>query len=232
MPSPLYAATAAAVRKNLYVFGGDTGSAFSTAVYAYNVKRNKWTMKSPMPVSQIGARAIVIKKLIYVIGGNTPDQFYTPIVQTYDVSTDSWNNAAPMLVGKSEVSAAKIGKIIIAADGYSNNGDTGDNEAYQISTNTWSPLAADPSPRNGACTGAINHVLYVSDGNDYSSGTVNVNESYDPKTNAWTSIRTMPQPVTDMSFVVLKNQLYCIGGGSNAIPFQGIVYSNVQIFTP
>jgi N-acetylneuraminic acid mutarotase len=175
---------------------------------------------------------VVSNDIVYVIGGNTTDLQRITTVESYNPSTNTWTQEAPLLVGKSEISAGVIGDAIIAADGYTTSGDTGDNETYEIQTNAWTSLAPDPTPRNGSCTGVIGGKLYVSDGDNDSNNPISVNESFSPTANKWTSVAKAPQTVTDMSFDVYGGKLYCIGGGSTAIPMQGSVYDYVQIFEP
>jgi len=66
--------------------------------------------------------------------------------------------------GKSEPSAGLVGTTIVAADGFTTSSDTGDNEGYAVSTNLWSSLTADPTPRNASCYGSLSSQLYVAEG--------------------------------------------------------------------
>jgi hypothetical protein len=65
---------------------------------------------------------------------------------------------------------------IVAADGDTVSGLTGDNEGYNASANSWSSLAADPHPRNAACTGPLGGRLFVAGGNN--GGALSVTESF------------------------------------------------------
>jgi hypothetical protein len=141
-----------------------------------------------------------------------------------------------MILGKSEVSAgvfgtAKTSFTIVAADGFSGS-DTGDTEAYDVATNTWTSLKSDPNPRNGACAGEIAQKLYVSDGNASGNNPIAVMESFNLTKNAWTSLAAMPNTVTDAGSAVYKAKLYCFGGGNNAVPPNDTVYNYVQIYQP
>jgi len=231
LPQAVWGATAAVAAHKLYVFGGYCPNACD-AVWAYNSKKQTWSAKAPMLTPQGSARAVVSNGIVYVIGGNSLSQDRITTVESYNPSTDAWTAEAPLLVGKSELSAGVIGDAIIAADGYTPSGDTGDNESYGIPTNEWTALAADPTPRNGACTGVIGSRLYVSDLYNDSNNAISVNESFDPATNKWISLALAPNTATAMSFAVYQRRLYCIGGGSSATPFAGSVFDYVQIFQP
>jgi N-acetylneuraminic acid mutarotase len=237
-PIPVATAQAAsAVVKNiLYLFGGSDngGTPVFDTVWAYNPKTNTWSSKAPMPTARCSAVAVVVNNIIYVIGGFNGGRLNT--VEAYNPATDTWTEEADLLLGKSEVSAGVIGTVktsftIVAADGFSGS-DTGDTEAYDLVTNTWSSLKSDPNPRNGACSGVIGSLLYVSDGNASGNNPIAVMESFNLKKNVWKSLAAMPNTVTDAGSAVYKSKLYCFGGGNNAVPPNDTVYNYVQIYQP
>jgi N-acetylneuraminic acid mutarotase len=232
LPEATYAASSAVVNGVLYVFGGYGCGGTCGTVWAFTPKTNSWTAKAHMLVAQGSAGAVVYKNIIYVIGGNTNGAQRITTVESYNPATNTWKKEHGLRIGKSETSAGVIGDTIVAADGYTKSGDTGDNEAYDIATNTWTHLASDPTPRNGACTGAVGAELYLSDGDNDSNNAISVNESFNPKTDKWKTLATMPETVTDMGSAVYNGKLYCIGGGSSAVPFQGSVFDYVQIYQP
>jgi len=237
-PIPVATAQAAtAVVKNiLYLFGGSDngGLPVFTTVWAYNPKTNTWSSKAPMPTARCSAAAVVVNNIIYVIGGFNGGRLNT--VEAYNPATDTWTEEGDLLLGKSEVSAGvlgskKAGFTIVAADGFSGS-DTGDTEAYDVATNTWKSLASDPAQRNGACSGVIGGLLYVSDGNASGNNPISVMESFNLKKNVWKNLAVMPDTVTDPGSAVYKGKLYCIGGGNNAVPPNDTVYNFVQIYQP
>ena len=215
-------ASAAVVNNILYVFGGE-----SNAVWAYNPRKNSWSSKSPMPTGRGCTGAAVEDHIVYVIGGCDLEDPYDRLttVESYDPATDTWTEEAPLLVGKSQPSVARVrnklvGFTIVAADGFTASGDTGDNEGYDATTNSWTSLAPDPMPRNGTCTGAINGKLYVAGGNGTST------ESFSLSKNTWKTLTSMPQASQFPGSVVYKGQLFCFGG------FWGGALNNVQIYQP
>ncbi len=209
-------ASAAVVKNILYVFGGETN-----AVWAYNPKKDSWSSKSPMPTGRGCTGAAVEKRIVYVIGGCDLEDPYDRLttVESYDPATDTWTEEAPLLVGKSQPSVARVGTTIVAADGYTASGDTGDNEGYDATTNSWTSLTPDPMPRNGTCTGAIGGKLYV-------AGDGASTESFNLSKNTWKTLASMPEPTQFPGSAVYKGLLYCFGG------FWGSALSNVQIYQP
>ena len=238
--APIPAATAqaatAVVKNILYLFGGSNNGGLPVfdTVWAYNPKTNSWASKAPMPTARCSAVAVVVNNIIYVIGGFNGGRLNT--VEAYDPATNNWTEEADLLLGKSEISAGVLGTVktgftIVAADGFSGS-DTGDTEAYDVATNTWTSLKSDPNTRNGACSGVVGSLLYVSDGNASGNNPIAVMESFNLKKNVWKSLAAMPNTVTDAGSAVYKSKLYCFGGGNNAVPPNDTVYDYVQIYQP
>jgi hypothetical protein len=238
--APIPAATAqaasAVVKNVLYLFGGSNNGGLPVfdTVWAYNPKTNTWTSKATMPTARCSAVAVVVNNIVYVIGGYNGGRLNT--VEAYNPATNTWTEEAGMILGKSEVSAGlfgtvKIGYTIVASDGFSGS-DTGDNEAYDVATNTWTSLKSDPNTRNGACFGVIAQKLYISDGNASGNNPIAVMEAFNLKKNVWTSLAAMPNTVTDPGSAVYKSKLYCFGGGNWAVPPNNTVYDYVQIYQP
>ena len=170
--------------------------------------------------------------IIYVIGGTDGHNRFNT-VEAYDPETDTWTEEAPLIVGKSEPSVGLVGTTIVAADGFSASGDTGDNEGYNASTNSWRSLTADPTGRNEACTGSISGRLYIAGGsNGGVTNNTSVNESFNLSTNKWATLAAIAHPVAGAGSAASRGLLYCFGGGDSTISFQGKVFNFVQIYRP
>jgi len=122
-----------------------------------------------------------------------------------------------------------LGSTIVAAGGFSAGGETGDNEGYNVSTNSWTSLATEPVARNASCTGVIKGSLYVAGGDP---GPANSDESFKATKNKWTTQASIPQAVVAPGSAVFDKVLFCFGGSNNGTPFEGTVYDNVQIYQP
>jgi len=199
----------------------------------FNPKTNRWVEgPTAMPTPRVGAVAVVSGNLIYVIGGYNGE--YLDTVESYNTSTHLWNTESlePLLVGKTDITAGLFGTRIVAADGYASNGDHGDNEAYDITTNApWTSLASDPNPRNGACSGVIGSNLYVAGGlpNGVPPAT-GVTEYYNPSKNIWSKpLSPMPTAAAVANgSVVYSGKLYCFAGTGQT--YEPVQY--VQIYQP
>lgn len=238
LPTATEQASGAVVKNILYVIGGSENqcSTVTNVVWAFNPKMNSWSSKSPMPTARCDMGVTVENNIIYVVGGYSPSGGGTRLntVESYNPATDTWSEEAPLLVGKSEPSVGLVGTkaggfTIVAADGYGASGDTGDNEAYNVSTNTWTSLKPDPTPRDAACTGSIGSQLYVAGGQNPAGGGSTVTESFKVATNAWKTGAPMPQVSMYAGAAVNQGRLYCIGGTDS---YLGNVLNNVHIYQP
>jgi N-acetylneuraminic acid mutarotase len=109
---------------------------------------------------------------------------------------------------------------------------TGDNEGYDVSTNVWSSLADDPTPRSHTCNGVVNGDLYSAGGANTADNALAVNEAFNLSKNSWTTKASIPQAVAAAGSAIYDGLLYCFGGSSkNSIP-PGTVYNDVQIYQP
>jgi N-acetylneuraminic acid mutarotase len=158
--------------------------------------------------------------------GGQDDSGYLTNVASYNTTTNTWTEEAPLLVPTGWEAVGLLGTTIVAADGGNNSGYEG-SEGYTIKKNTWADLPSDPTPRLVGCYAVIKGELYVAGGNNGSNLTIN--ESYNPKTKSWTTLAAMPEGI-DISAASAESggRLYCFGGGT----FDQIVYDNVQIYQP
>ena len=157
LPTATEDGVGAVVKNNLYVIGGNDGTEYTTAVWAFNPKTKTWSSKSPMPTLRDSMGVAVVNNIIYVIGGEINGSRLNN-VESYNPANDKWTEEAPLLLGKSEPTVGSVGKTIVAADGFSGS-DNGDNEEYNATTNVWTSLNADPTGRNTACGGGIGAML-------------------------------------------------------------------------
>ena len=231
LPTPNTAGVAAVVNGDLYIIGGYP---YTDAVWAYSPATKKWSAKAAMPAARTDMGVAVVNGIIHVIGGNTSAQNRVNAVESYDPATDSWSEEAPLLIGKSEPSVGVFGTsltklTIVAPDGYTETGDTGDDEAFDLATNVWTPLKADPTPRNAACSGRLSGGLYIAGGYLGSGAALNSNEVFMLSFDKWKARAPMPQAALFPGSAVYGGKLFCIGGSEF---FGTAVLNNVQVYQP
>jgi N-acetylneuraminic acid mutarotase len=233
-PTAIEAASAAVVKNILYVFGGTSDGASPTnAVWEYNPKTKTWTGKAAMPTARWAAAAVVENNIIYVIGGvvNGSGNGAIATVESYSPATNTWTEEAPMLVAKGQPAAGLLGSLkagytIVVADGaVVGSGDTGDNEGYDATTNTWKSLASDPASRYASCFGSIGPKLYDVGG----ASAPTLTSAFQLTKDKWTTLASVPQSTIFPASAVYKGQLYCIGGWAT---WEGTIINNVQSYQP
>jgi len=229
IPTPVWAASSAVVNGILYVIGGYASSVVNGSVQAYHPTTNTWTTEASMPSALGETAAVVDNGVIYVMGGGLVNGSRANNVEKYNPATNTWTTLAPLLEGKSEPSSGLLGGTIVAADGYSNSGDDADNEGYNVSTDAWSPLQADPSPRHASCFGVISGNLYVAGGYDanLSPDAISLTESFN--LTSWTTLSPMLKATSFPASAVGNGMLFCFGGEDS---FSGNVLNNVQVYQP
>jgi N-acetylneuraminic acid mutarotase len=232
-PLPVATTTASAATVNgvLYVLGGSTSTSFTNAVWAYSPTTKKWSSKAAAPTARNGTVAVVEKNIIYVMGGNiSSGGEFVSTVESYNPAANTWKTESSMLGTKDTAAAGLIGSTIVVADGSNQPGSvTGDTEGYNDTTNAWSSLTADPTPRTGPCNGVINGLLYDAAGYNNSTATT-INESFSLSANKWTTtLAPMPAGTLFGGSAVVSGQLYCLGGEAeiNNNPIH-----TVQIYQP
>jgi len=233
LPTATDTAASAVVGNVLYVIGGSsslTGKS-SNAVWAFNPTTKTWSAKADMPTARNGTHAVVESGVIYVMGGRNGTSF-VDTVESYTPATDTWKEEAPMLGTKDVPAAGLIGTTIVVAGGANASGSvTGDTEAYNATTNTWTSLTADPTARTGPCNGVINGLLYDAAGYINNAGAATtINESFSLSADKWTTtLAPMPQGTMFGGSAVANGQLYCLGGEASV---NNTSIGNVQIYQP
>jgi uncharacterized repeat protein (TIGR03803 family) len=233
LPTATDSTSAVVVNNILYVFGGSPGTGTTNAVWAYNPSTKKWTGKAAMLAARNGTLAVVENGIVYVIGGNLGGGGnFVATVDSYDPATNTWKTEASMDGAKDFPAGGLSGATIVAADGSPAGGVvTGYTEGFDATTDKWTTLAGDPTPRNGTCSGVINGTLYDASGYPNNAGAATtVNESFNLSTNKWTTtLAAIPLGTMYGGSVVSGGQLYCFGGW--AVVNQKAI-SNVQVYQP
>jgi N-acetylneuraminic acid mutarotase len=77
---------------------------------------------------------------------------------------------------------------------------------------TWNTVAPLPDSNNFPAAVALDGLLYVVGGSNYSCGAYNTLNSYDPSTNIWTSHAAMPTARADSVVGVIDGKIYAVSG--------------------
>jgi N-acetylneuraminic acid mutarotase len=200
-------------------YGFTSTSGDSNATRIYNIAHDSWSFASPAP-GPASSEGIAVSHggSVYALGGRNgagnDNNRYTP-------ATDTWTTLAPMPTARDGLGAAVLGKSIYAIGGRpqtagpcSGGTQFATVERYDIASDTWSAVAALPSPRSDV--GAIAHGgrIYVFGG--CQAGTQTVTDEvdvYNPRTDSWSQGTPMPTARAGFYGIGIKgNRIYVIGG--------------------
>jgi N-acetylneuraminic acid mutarotase len=207
------------------------------------------------PDKKDGAAVASVNGFIYAIGGrDVPDGPCSPktsegilsTVDRYNISTNTWDQAAPLTGGvtkRSDAAAVTInGKIwLFGGCTVSKNGAvqlSREVDMYDPSADTWTKMSNLPSPPSqpdGVCAFnqvvAIGTTVYLIGGYLGSKlGASNEVWAYDTTTGSTdTDYATMPADRSEMGVVVSGGSIYAVGGSN---PAYGNSVNTNEKFTP
>src|SRR5271169_5560654 len=96
MPTPLAFSTAAVLKNEIYVVGGNSGTGNVADVQIYNPVTNTWSTGPSYPTAIGSASSAVVKNILYVFGGSSDGVNPTNAVWAYNPKTKAWTAAAAM----------------------------------------------------------------------------------------------------------------------------------------
>ena len=148
LPEPRAQAGVAAYRKLLYVVGGVLEDGVTRSIVAYDVDRDRWIDRAPLP----GPRRFLLRLVeasdhLYAIGGfDSADRALT-LVDRYDPAHDRWERVAPLHEARGNCGVATVGRgrrHVVAVGGIDRFGGGGTlsraSEVYDIDADEWETL--------------------------------------------------------------------------------------------
>lgn len=187
---------------------------------AYNVRTDRWSMRTPAPTARSGAVAASDGRYVYVIGGvsNATGEVLSTF-ERYDPASDSWATLDPMPTPRAGLGVAIVNSVLYAIGGrdcvFDGCGTALDLvEAYEIKTGKWTTKTPMPTPRAEIqSTVTAEGKIYVFGGyNAERGGFLRVAEVYDPATDSWESLEKLPTPRVSAAAGVCGKQILVIGG--------------------
>ena len=212
----------------MYCFGNENGNYGQ----ALNLTTDTWAASTPAPFGYDNWAGVSTGANLYLIGrydGNigAEVQRFTP---TGAGPTGTWTAMAPYpTVICGEAAAWDGGNYIYTAGGLDATYlQTTAAYRYDITNNSWSPIASMPGVM-GWCGGAyVNDKFHVMGGTDFATQ----HYAYDPAANTWTARAPLPQVVYFANTSVTNNgvKIFCVGGGGGYGSWPAT--NAVQIYDP
>ena len=181
--------------------------------FAYDIKEDKWSVRSKMITPRSNFVLISAKDRIYAIGG---DKFLDK-AESYDINLDKWVKLQSMPTRRQHVFGDVSGENIYVAGGLlcwkckAEEQLTAKIEVYNISKNKWSGLPDMPTPRQNPLVSIVGNSIYVIGGMD-NTKTIATVEVFDLKTQTWEKRADVPEPGFFAGSVVYKNKIYILDG--------------------
>jgi len=220
LPTPLAFSTAAVLKNEIYVVGGNDGTEEVADVQIYNPVTNTWGTGPSYPTGIGSASSAVVKNILYVFGGSSDGVNPTNAVWAYNPKTKAWTATAAMPTARWGSEAVVEKNIIYVSGGQANaNGQdpVANVESYNPATKIWTEEAPMLVAKSQGAAGLIGTTIVFADGGN-SGGATSDNEGYDAATNAWKSLASDPTTRDGNCGGSIGPKLYVVGGdGGNTL---------------
>ncbi|XP_028278028.1 kelch-like protein 10 [Parambassis ranga] len=195
----------------LLAIGGWSNSGPTNEIEAFDIRANHWmntTNFLELPRAHHGAA--YLGGYVYCVGGSDQvEQFNS--VRRFDLSTQMWQEVAPMHYRRCFVSVTVLNWCIYAMGGYDGHTRLSSAEFYQPETNQWLEIAPMHEQRSDASCTALNGQIYICGGFN-GSEYLQTAECYNPETNQWTLISPMSSRRSGVGVIAYDNHVYAVGG--------------------
>ena len=235
LPFQRWSFSSAVVEDKIYIIGGSLFENFKngplglSTVEMYDSQTNMWRRVADMPTPREAAQAAVVDGIIYVFGGFSmkAGKWEYPVhVEAYNPLTDTWTRKKDM-----PISRIYFGLGVVAGKIYLIGGSEGFRldhikrmdrvDVYDPATDTWAKGPPKmPTGREYIRVEVVNNRIYVIGGSGWPpvpppigwDPLLTVIEECDPRTRQWRQKRGMLDIRQTFSTVVVKDEIYLIGG--------------------
>ena len=217
VPVALHHAAAAVVDGRLFIVGGYTGGRIDwtaqRSVYEFDVARNSWATRSPMPTARGGLAAAVLTGRIHAIGGSTGSA--SDAHEVYDPATDRWTRMAPMPTARDHLAAVAFQGRLWAIGGRSSFIGTQypNVDIYDADSDRWFRGPPLPAGRGGIAAAVLGNHVFVF-GGEAPLRIFNATEMWEASANGWIAKASMPTPRHGIGAAVVGDRIYIPGGGT------------------
>ncbi|MEM9013364.1 MAG: kelch repeat-containing protein [Pseudomonadota bacterium] len=212
----------------LYSIGGYRGSPprgvwqMKPAIWALGDAR--WHPAGTQPQPQAEQVAAVIDGRIHSVGGRSltgdanqerGDHADMQAHWVWDVSSNTWDKAAPASVARNSAAGGVIDGRLYVAGGREEFALTGLTEVYDPAEDRWRSLAPMPQGQAGLAGAVLDGKLYVFGGEAVFTDNDGVFAEawvYDPTADAWSALPAMPTPRHGTDGVALAGRIHVVGG--------------------
>ncbi len=229
LPISNWSGSAIEYNNKIYYLGGGSQTGYDSTIFEFSPIENEWIAKAKFPTNGGNFACVVVDSIIHAIG--LQDDNYT-VHKKYNITTDTWSDAAPMPTYRQHIEGVEInGKIYVVGGAQNLNTVLNINEVYDTKTNTWTEKAPMPVGVHAYGAAAYNGKMYIFGGDKQSGNNIwtftKLVQVYDPVSDSWEQLPDMPVYKENHGVAVIEDKIFLIGGfiGNN-------VTSRVDIFYP
>lgn len=225
-------AAAVAMGNFIHVAGGviDGSDTMTDSHEQYDIESDSWTSKADLPTANMGMAYATDGERMFLFNGYAG--FFT---WEYNQRTNTWDTSRSRMGTFGErfhqVAVYYDGKVRIFSGMNKNGAIYGDNYVYNLATDQWSGIGAEPSMSNArlaAGIGLIDGVIYVFGGlagiSDLNANPTDSVEAFDLTAETWTTKTALPAKRYHHAHASLNGYVYAIGGLDNSGNPQKTVY--------
>jgi DNA-binding CsgD family transcriptional regulator len=170
-----------------------------------------WQSAAQMSLARGRLGVAAIGADIVAIGGHTPSGV-TGLVEIWDSAAQQWRTGQNKPLPVANIGAVALNGQVIVPGGYTSAGaPTAVVEAYDLISDTWTPLAPLPAPRFAQALSTYDGKVYVFGGWD-GRGYANTTFIYDPESDRWTTGAPSPVGRGFAGAATLNDAIYVVGG--------------------
>ncbi len=224
-PSPLNRTNAAAsyINGKIYLTQGSVGG---TVVDELDLATGQWYEPNAfIPTFDVdqGNLVAVGGKLYFL------NSLANQGVFAYDPAANEWTQMAAVnaMPRQAPVAAAINGKVVFSG-GWIGSGATGDTQAYDPESDSFEPLAADPTAALWSFGDVVNGTLYVFGGSSTGSDLLTTARAFNFATNTWSNKAPLPAGIVQATATAIGSKIYICGGYDNSA--DNAVHEEVLIY--
>jgi len=238
----------AVVADNIYLIGGTLfknpeGPYGSSTVEVYAPQTNTWRRLTDMPTPRHGAKSAVVDGIIYVFGGySSKDRLIKnwklPLhIEAYDPQNDTWIQKKDMPVSRINFSLSVFAGKVYLIGGTTGFGEEHEQrmdriDIYDPDTNRWTKGQKMPTRRDPGGVAGISTCFYVIGGRGFppvGAGPLLMSiEEYDMRNHRWQKKKEMLDIRDGFKTVVVKDDIYLIGGWAHGVFLEAVDVYNPQ----
>ena len=217
MPTARFFAKAEAIDGKIYVFGGQSGGSYVTAVEIYDTMNDTWSTGANMPAAIAAFATAAVDTKIYIIGGWP----LRSTVSVYDTAADTWSTAAPLPIANRNIRAVNIDGLIyiFGGEGHGGGGTPRYKYVYRYNpiSDSWSQLPDMPDERVAYGMAVLNGKVHIAGGisgpYDYQSiRTTTFLRCEDLEAGTYSYLAPLPEARSDLAAEAHGDKFYIMAG--------------------